>query len=118
MTRYIYRHYRDLLTAEERVAERIMQIRAKQAVYDPEGTRLLQRFRAPELEATYPALMQRIKAHGAAEVMRKAAERVIRDHSDRDLLNTCPKCDALCRTPKAMQCFSCGHDWHFPGHAV
>jgi hypothetical protein len=28
------------------------------------------------------------------------------------VLNCCPKCDALAKTPKARQCRYCFHDWH------
>lgn len=36
--------------------------------------------------------------------------RVYRDHPDK--LNRCPKCCALCRTPKACLCARCHHTWY------
>ena len=37
--------------------------------------------------------------------------RVIKEHGE-SILNFCPKCDKLARTPKAKQCRYCKHDWH------
>jgi hypothetical protein len=28
-----------------------------------------------------------------------------------DIINTCPQCGQLARTPLAKQCRHCGHDW-------
>ncbi len=39
------------------------------------------------------------------------AERLLADHGN-EILNNCPKCGLLARTPKAQQCRHCGHDWH------
>lgn len=111
LTAYIYRHYSQLLTEEELAAERVRVARAKQFSYR-DGNRAVEVFRLPEVQAKYPDLMRRIDEHGAASVMRAAAERVLRDNPEKKLLHTCAKCGALCRTPRARQCFSCGFDWH------
>jgi len=29
------------------------------------------------------------------------------------LVNNCPNCGRLARSPKAEQCRHCGHDWHY-----
>jgi hypothetical protein len=39
-------------------------------------------------------------------------ERIFRDHRDQIVLNCCPQCGRLARTPKARQCRFCRHDWH------
>ena len=39
------------------------------------------------------------------------AERILTRSRD-EVLNNCPKCGALARTPRAKQCRHCGHDWH------
>ncbi|HEX6180255.1 MAG TPA: hypothetical protein VFZ47_03370 [Chitinophagaceae bacterium] len=39
------------------------------------------------------------------------AERLLKDHGD-ELINNCPKCGRLARTPYAKQCRHCKHDWH------
>ena len=39
-------------------------------------------------------------------------QRILRDNRDRIVLNYCPRCGGLARTPKARQCRFCGKDWH------
>jgi len=41
----------------------------------------------------------------------KIAERLFTHHKDQ-ILNTCPRCEKLARTPLAKQCRHCGFDWH------
>ncbi|WP_216854505.1 hypothetical protein [Pedobacter panaciterrae] len=42
----------------------------------------------------------------------KVAERILLKYKDQVVLNYCPKCNRLARTPAARQCRHCGHDWH------
>jgi len=39
-------------------------------------------------------------------------KRILRDNRDRIVMNYCPRCGGLARTPKARQCRFCGKDWH------
>jgi hypothetical protein len=41
----------------------------------------------------------------------QVAERMVRDHPEKVVLNYCPICDKLARTPHAKQCRHCGHSW-------
>lgn len=34
------------------------------------------------------------------------------EHHESEVINNCPKCEKLTRTPFAKQCRFCGHDWH------
>jgi hypothetical protein len=52
-----------------------------------------------------------------AAARRQVVERVLREHTAEVVFNRCPKCEGLCRTPKAHQCFRCGHAWHEPAPA-
>ncbi len=49
---------------------------------------------------------------GEQGLNRAIAERLLIDSGNK-IINTCPKCGHLARTPKAKQCRFCGHDWHF-----
>jgi hypothetical protein len=40
------------------------------------------------------------------------ADRILAAHRDDVIINRCPQCDELARTPRAKQCRFCGHDWH------
>jgi hypothetical protein len=42
----------------------------------------------------------------------KTAERILNSNREEILLNKCPKCCKLTRTPQAKQCRHCGNDWH------
>lgn len=39
------------------------------------------------------------------------ANRILNDHYE-EVINNCPKCGKLARTPKAKQCRYCQFDWH------
>lgn len=41
------------------------------------------------------------------------ARRILKYHRDKIILNYCPACKKLARTPVAEQC-RCGHTWRFP----
>lgn len=43
---------------------------------------------------------------------RNVADRVLREQRAQLILNRCPKCNRIVRTPKAKQCMWCYHDWH------
>src|SRR5262245_43561139 len=49
---------------------------------------------------------------GVEQLARNVRERILREHADQVVLNTCPKCGGLAATPKAMQCCWCFYDWH------
>jgi ribosomal protein S18 acetylase RimI-like enzyme len=42
----------------------------------------------------------------------RTAKRILRDSSEGVILNCCPKCGQLAKTPTARQCRFCRHDWH------
>ena len=43
---------------------------------------------------------------------RNVTERVLREHAEQVVLNRCPNCSRIPRTPRARQCCWCHHDWH------
>ena len=52
-------------------------------------------------------------AHGGYDAfVLRTGQRILDENRDRILLNYCPKCHKLARTPRAKQCRFCGHDWH------
>lgn len=42
----------------------------------------------------------------------KTAIKLLAEFPDKVLLNNCPNCGRLARTPMALQCRFCGYDWH------
>ena len=54
----------------------------------------------------------RLANAGMVAFQEQTARRILAEHGDKIILNRCPKCGALARTPNARQCHSCHHDWH------
>jgi hypothetical protein len=48
---------------------------------------------------------------GHEKMLSTIAQRLL-DRQGDNIVNKCPKCNKLTRTPNAKQCRHCGHDWH------
>lgn len=48
---------------------------------------------------------------GWEELLIVMANRILAQH-EKEVINNCPKCGKLARTPKAKQCRYCQFDWH------
>jgi|SRR4051812_37298531 hypothetical protein len=48
---------------------------------------------------------------GKEQMQIRIAERLLKE-SGNTVINNCPKCGKLARTPRAKQCRHCNHDWH------
>jgi len=105
----VVRHQPDLLTDFEVRMLAIFEARWRIALApDPEG---MQR----ALEASGLLDCQgsgAILARGYEAFCRDLAERVLHEAPDRLVLNRCPRCARIVRTPRARQCLWCLHDWH------
>jgi len=53
-----------------------------------------------------------LMSEGQQQFMRRARDRILRDHPDKVFLNNCPRCGGLAMTPTAQQCRWCFYDWH------
>jgi hypothetical protein len=49
---------------------------------------------------------------GPAVFRQRVCERLLATQASALQINRCPQCSRVVRTPKAKQCFWCGHDWH------
>ncbi len=54
-------------------------------------------------------VINNLVAIGIENLRNQIAYRMLKDHPE--LLNYCPKCNKLTRTPKARQCRHCHHTW-------
>ena len=52
---------------------------------------------------------------GVEVFLRRVRDRILREHQDSVVLNNCPKCGGLAKTPRAQQCQWCLYDWHQAG---
>ena len=95
--------------AEERLRDGIAWEEARDGVID-EKVKSYLRIRHSGLSEDPEVLRL---ANGGLEVFyERTAKRILSEHRDKIFINRCPSCGALARTPKALQCRSCGRDWH------
>jgi hypothetical protein len=104
LTLYVFTHYERFLTPVEREAHFGMGLFFSGGPDGPEPKSLASTAQSAEV--------RELAALGNEEFRRRVVERVLREHSGEVVLNHCPKCGGLCRTPRARQCWRCGHDWH------
>jgi hypothetical protein len=108
-TRYVWDYYQHLMTDLERRVGVAISARVKAA--------------ASSSPAIAHALNERWGCAGDLEVeaalsegpeafRRRVSRRVLAEHNSVVVVNRCPKCRRVLRTPQARQCFWCGHDWH------
>jgi hypothetical protein len=107
LTNYIVNHYSNLFTDLEARAQRLWWIRAK-AGPNPNS------YWKSELlacQSDNPAL-NALLAEGPKAFHDKIRDRILAEHSDKIVLNRCPKCGTLARTPQACLCPACNHTWY------
>ena len=54
----------------------------------------------------------RLTSDGFQPFAERTAKRILAEHAEAVLLNCCPRCGELTRTPMARQCRFCHFDWH------
>ena len=104
LSQYVFTHYGRLLTPAERAAHFGTGLFAVGGPFGPE--------RRSFASLSEDAEVRELAALGDVEFRRRVVERVLRDHAAEVVLNRCPACGGLCRTPHARQCLRCGHSWH------
>jgi hypothetical protein len=114
--RYVFRHYGHLMSEQERLANRHLTGTMKathgrsDVAAQTEATSSSRHLR--ELLSDKPEVL-RLASEGFETFVARTAERIFNDHRDEIVLNCCPRCAALARTPSARQCRFCGYDWHY-----
>lgn len=103
--KHLDRYLSAYMTDFERRCDRLGSRREK-AELDP-GSDWAARVRKEWEREASPEIRQAL-ADGVANFR----ERVRRRITEATSLRRCPRCHRLLRTPRASQCFSCGHDWH------
>ena len=113
--RYIVRYYDHLLNEHERRAQRHLFATSKttHGRSDAAAQEEVKAGSSPlrQLLSEDPEVL-RLASQGWDTFMRNTAERIYTEHQQEIVLNCCPRCGALAKTPKAKQCRSCRHDWH------
>ena len=105
---YLIAHYSDLLSFIEKAAQRhyLASVKSENAKDSRLKEVILNRWGTNDEEIL--ALLE----NGYEEFKRVAAEKIAREQGDKIILNNCPNCGRLARTPLARQCRHCGNNWH------
>jgi hypothetical protein len=108
LTAYIWEHYRHLFTEfEKQVDVRIkVEIKSRHMSKEMREERLT-RFCGPPDPAVDRALED-----GHWAFLDQVRARVLAEAEAQVVINRCPMCSRIVRTPKARQCMWCHHDWH------
>lgn len=104
---YIWHNYRQLLSQFEREVDLVVIVRQHaqkanaqlaQDILDRHG-----RCGEPAIEAALEA--------GFAAFYQRISDRLLTEHPDQVVINRCPICHKILRTPRARVCVWCGHTW-------
>lgn len=112
---YIVRYYGYLMTKQEKLAHKHLAGTLK-ATHGRSDLAAQQEARGGsrhlrEMLADDPEVLLLV-SRGFQTFVEQTAERILSQHGEGIVLNRCPRCGALAKTPKAQQCRFCGHDWH------
>lgn len=107
-TDYIWRHYSHLRTPLEGRGAASMFFRSQ-----------ARNASSPRMKSLYfkkaaaddPELKELLKS-GNPEFMRSVVKRMLEEHGEEIVVNRCPQCGCVVKTPTARQCLWCNHTWH------
>lgn len=114
LAHYIVRFHNHLMTGAELRAQRHLfaTMKATLGRSDLSAQKEARKHkRFSELLSDDPEVL-RLTSGGYEGFEEQTAKRILEGRGDRVLLNYCPRCAALARTPTAKQCRFCGWDWH------
>jgi hypothetical protein len=60
----------------------------------------------------YNSEIEKLMENGFESFQTKIVNRILENHLSEIIINRCPKCQKLTRTPQAKQCSHCFFDWH------
>jgi hypothetical protein len=119
LTWYVINYFGGFMTKAEWLAHRtfMMEFKAQHGY----STELLEEADRGLTDAGYEPLRTSdpealsLMSDGVEVFLRRVRDRILREHQDRVVLNYCPKCGGLAKTPRAQQCQWCFYVWHGRG---
>jgi len=101
---YILEHCTELILPEEQTA--LVLLRLSEEEKDRSFWKLDLKYGKVDNTA-----VKQMASLGNEQLRSTIADRILKEHGER-ILNYCPRCRRLARTPQAQQCRYCGYDWH------
>ena len=108
---YLFTHYKDRLTETEQKAGRMIIFDGRCPFQSAGGDPARDAEIRFEFGSTDPSVLGAL-AEGTRHFMKVAAARVLERNGAAIIVNRCPLCGRIARTPQARQCRWCRHDWH------
>jgi hypothetical protein len=108
VTRYVFHNYIHLLTENEKLAWKTCLATAKG---EASGSEDYAHFLADKFGSRRKEILE-LLSKGAESFFTGVRDRVLKEHKDKIILNYCPRCGALTRTPKVKICPKCSFNWH------
>ncbi|MEO7715490.1 MAG: hypothetical protein ABIY70_04770 [Capsulimonas sp.] len=106
-TWHLFQSRQDLMTDDERAARLYLAMDDYANAFTTKRERVKGQNRAKRMLT--PAIEAQLK-DGSNAFLASVAARIVREHGA-GVLNYCPKCGALARTPQSRQCPKCFHSW-------
>ena len=109
LNRYVWNECAHYLSEFEASVGRaaLMRMKADQATSKAIADRIRERWARLDDAAVNEALS------GGWDAYRESVRRrILLENAKEIIVNRCPECLRVARTPKAKQCLWCGHDWH------
>jgi hypothetical protein len=110
LTRYVWENLRSLMTDGEKLVGKAILARAKAQAVTSES--LARTLRGRNWGRIGDAEVEAALAGGAEAYRQRVRDRVLQEHVTEAVVNRCPRCGKVVRTPLAKQCLWCGFDWH------
>mgnify|MGYP002636491163 FL=1 len=107
---YVMTYLESLMTDNERKAKRGVAMKKPFRLMSASQSQM-KKFKEQGWLTDDPDVAELLK-HGYEEFELATTKRILNDNNHQTILNNCPRCGQLTRTPKARQCRHCGHDWH------
>ena len=107
LKKYLIKKCQSWMLPEEKKAIKQIELRESE-IYNAEKSKLAQK----KMELVYgigDEKTDNLVALGKERLEYKIANRLLKDNNG--IINKCPKCGKLARTPKAKQCKYCGNKW-------
>ena len=113
IAQYVIRHYSSFMTRNEHFAHMrlLTAMKRTHGRSDAASQEVMGQGPFSSLQTNNPDILE-LSKDGFDAFAERTAERILADNKDQIVLNHCPRCKELARTPKPRQCRFCGHDWH------
>lgn len=111
LTSYVWSHCQHLMTDVERRADRAGMIGIKAAAAEERGNASLARALSKHRDSVGGPEIEAALSDGWDAFRQRVLRRLLADDAVRAMINRCPQCCRIVRSPLARQCLWCKHVW-------